>query len=42
VLMEWGVRTRWLSSWLACDGPWGRRDRVGGRSKLKVGVLVVE
>jgi hypothetical protein len=19
-LMEWGVRTRWLDSWLACDG----------------------
>jgi hypothetical protein len=24
VLMEWGVRTRWLSSWLAYDGPRGR------------------
>jgi hypothetical protein len=22
VLMEWGVRTRWLDSRLACDGPW--------------------
>jgi hypothetical protein len=22
VLMEWGVRTRWLDSQLACDGPW--------------------
>jgi hypothetical protein len=21
VLMEWGVRTRWLDSRLACDGP---------------------
>jgi hypothetical protein len=21
VLMEWGVRTRWLNSRLACDGP---------------------
>jgi hypothetical protein len=42
VLMEWGVRTGWLSSWLAYDGPWGRRVRVGGGSKLEVGVLVVE
>jgi hypothetical protein len=25
VLMEWGIRTRWLSSRLACDGPRGRR-----------------
>jgi hypothetical protein len=42
VLMEWGVRTRWLDSRLACDGPQRRRVRVGGRSKLEVGVLVVE
>jgi hypothetical protein len=42
VLMEWEVRTRWLSSRLACDGPRGRRIRVGGGSKLEVGVLVVE
>jgi hypothetical protein len=42
VLMEWGVRTRWLSSRLAYDGPWEHRVRVGGRSKLEVGVLVVE
>jgi hypothetical protein len=40
--MEWEVRTRWLSSRLACDGPWGRRVRVGGGSKLEVGVLVVK
>jgi hypothetical protein len=39
VLMEWGVRRRWLDSRLACDGPRGRRVRVGGGSKLKVGVL---
>jgi hypothetical protein len=42
VLMEWEVRTRWLSSWLASDGPRGRRVRVGGGSKLEVGMLVVE
>jgi hypothetical protein len=42
VLMEWEVRTRWLHSRLACDGPRGRRVRVGGRSELEVGVLVVE
>jgi hypothetical protein len=42
VLVEWGVRTQWLDSWLACDGPRGRRVRVGVGSKLKVGVLVVE
>ncbi len=42
VLMEWGVRTRWLDSRLACDGPRGRRVRVGVGSKLEVGVLVVE
>jgi hypothetical protein len=42
VLMEWGVRTRWLSSRLAYDGPRGCRVRVGGESKLEVGVLVVE
>jgi hypothetical protein len=40
--MEWGVRTRWLYSRLACDGPRGRRVRVGGGSELEVGVLVVE
>jgi hypothetical protein len=42
VLMEWGVRTRWLGSRIACDGPQGGRvrDRVG--SKLEVGMLVVE
>jgi hypothetical protein len=42
VLMERDVSTRWLSSRLACDGPWGRRVRVGGGSRLEVGVLVVE
>jgi hypothetical protein len=42
VLVEWGVRTRWLDSRLACDGPQRRRVRVGVRSELKVGVLVVE
>jgi hypothetical protein len=42
VLMEWGVRTRLLDSRLACDGPRGRRVRVGSGSKLKVGVLVEE
>jgi hypothetical protein len=42
VLVEWGVRTRWLDSRLARDGPRRRRVRVGVRSKLKVGVLVVE
>jgi hypothetical protein len=31
---------RWLSSRLAYDGPRGRRARVGGGSKLEVGVLV--
>jgi hypothetical protein len=40
VLVEWGVRTRWLDSRLACDGPWRRRVRVGVGSKLEVGVLV--
>jgi hypothetical protein len=25
VLMEWDVSTGWLSSRLACNGPWGRR-----------------
>jgi hypothetical protein len=42
VLKEWEVRTRWLSSRIACDGPRGRRVRVGGGSKLEVDVLVVE
>jgi hypothetical protein len=42
VLVEWEVRTRWLGSRLACNGPRGRRVRVGGGSKLEVGVLVVE
>jgi hypothetical protein len=42
VLMEWGVRTQWLDSRLACDGPRGHRVRVGVGSKLEVGVLVVE
>jgi hypothetical protein len=42
VLVERDVSTRWLSSRLACDGTWGRRVRVGGRSRLEVGVLVVE
>jgi hypothetical protein len=42
VLVEWEIRTRWLSSRLACDGPRGRRVRVGVRSKLEVGVLVEE
>jgi hypothetical protein len=41
VLMEWEVLTRWLNSRLACDGPRGRRVRVGGGSELEVGVLVV-
>jgi hypothetical protein len=40
VFMEWGICTRWLSSRLAYDGPRGRRVRVGGGSKLEVGVLV--
>jgi hypothetical protein len=31
---------RWLSSRLAYDSPQGRRARVGGGSKLEVGVLV--
>jgi hypothetical protein len=42
VLMKWEVRTRWLSSWLACDGPRGCRVRVGVGSKLEVSVLVEE
>jgi hypothetical protein len=42
VLVEWGVDTRWLSSRLACSDPRGRRVRVGGGSRLEVGVLVVE
>jgi hypothetical protein len=42
VLMQWEVRTRWLSRRLACDDPRGRRVRVGGGSKLEVGLLVVE
>jgi hypothetical protein len=42
VLEELGVNTRWLSSRLTCDGPWGRRVRIGGGSGLEVGVLVVE
>jgi hypothetical protein len=42
VLVEWEVRTRWLRSRLACDGPRGRRVCVGGGSKLEVGVLVEE
>jgi hypothetical protein len=42
VLMEWDVSTRWLNSRLACDGPWGRRVRIGGGSGLEVDVLVVE
>jgi hypothetical protein len=40
--MERDVSTQWLSSRLACDGPWGRRVRVGGGSGLEVSVLVVE
>jgi hypothetical protein len=40
VLMEWGVRTRWLDSRLAYDGPRRRQVRVGVGSKLEVGVLV--
>jgi hypothetical protein len=40
--MEWGVRTRWLSSRLAYDSPRGRRVRVGSGSELEVGLLVVE
>jgi hypothetical protein len=42
MLVLWRVCTRWLDSRLACDGPRGRRVRVGVGSKLKVGVLVVE
>jgi hypothetical protein len=42
VHMEWGIFTRWLSSRLACNDPGGRRVRVGGRSRLEVGILVVE
>jgi hypothetical protein len=42
VLVEWGIRTRWLGSWLTCDGPWRHRVGVGVGSKLKVDVLVVE
>jgi hypothetical protein len=42
VLMEWGVRTRWLDSRLACDGPRRHRVRVGVGSKVEVRVLVVE
>jgi hypothetical protein len=42
VLVEWEVRTQWLSSRLTCDGPRGRRVRVGVGSKLEVGVLAVE
>jgi hypothetical protein len=42
VLMEWGVRTRWLNSRLACDGPRGRCVRVGGGSGLEISMLVVE
>jgi hypothetical protein len=38
VLMDWGVRTRWLDSRLAFDGPRGGRVRVGVGSKLEVGV----
>jgi hypothetical protein len=41
-LTEWGGRTRWLGSRLACDSPRGRRVGVGVGSKLEVGVLVVE
>jgi hypothetical protein len=42
VLVERDISTRWLSSRLACNGPWGRRRRVGYGSGLEVGVLVVE
>jgi hypothetical protein len=42
VLVEWGIRARWLSSRLAYDGPQGRRVRVGVGSKLEDGVLVEE
>jgi hypothetical protein len=42
VLKEWEVYTRWLSSRLACDGPRGRRVRVGCGSQLEVSELVVE
>jgi hypothetical protein len=42
VLVEWGIRARWLSSRLSYDGPRGRRVRVGVESKLEVGVLVEE
>jgi hypothetical protein len=41
-LTEWGGRTRWLGSRLACDSPQGRRVRGGVGSKIKVSVLVVE
>jgi hypothetical protein len=39
-LAGWGVHMRWLSSRLAYDGPRGRQVRVGGGSKLEVGVLI--
>jgi hypothetical protein len=42
VLVDWGVDTRWLSSRLAFNDPRGRRVRVGGGSRLEVGVLVVK
>jgi hypothetical protein len=42
VLVQWDRLTRWLRSRLACDDLGGRRVRVGGGSRLKVGSLVVE
>jgi hypothetical protein len=38
-LVGWGFHMRWLSSRLAYDSPRGRRVRVGGGSKLEVGLL---
>jgi hypothetical protein len=42
VFVQWGCLTRWLRSRLASNEQGRRRVRVGGGSKLDVGVLVVE
>jgi hypothetical protein len=42
VLVKWGRLTWWLRSRLECDDPGRCQVRVGGGSKLEVGVLVVE
>jgi uncharacterized protein YndB with AHSA1/START domain len=42
VLMQWDHLKRWLKSRLTCDGPGGRRVRVGGGSRLEVGDLAIE